>query len=74
MRGPTAQVSASWNVAKLVDLVEQAVGDLATVERRLVELGAREAPQVQWLEDDELAGRLQAILARQARQRGIDLS
>jgi len=59
---------------KLIRLAEQAVGDLAAVERRLAELGAREAPQVQWLEDDELAGRLQGILARQARQRGIDLS
>ena len=73
-RGPTAEVPASRNLAKLIDLVEQAVGDLTAVERRLAELGVREAPQVQWLEDDELAGRLQGILARQARQRGIDLS
>jgi hypothetical protein len=73
-RGPTAEVPASRHLAKLIDLIEQAVGDLAAVERRLAELGVREAPQVQWLEDDELAGRLQGILARQARQRGIDLS
>jgi len=73
-QGPTAEVPASPQLAKLTDLVEQAVGDLAAVGRRLAELGAQEGPQVQWLEDDELAGRLQGILARQARQRGIDLS
>lgn len=32
------------------------------------------SPAVQWLEDDDLAGRLQGILRRQARRRGIDLS
>lgn len=31
-------------------------------------------PAVQWLEDDDLAGRLQGILRRQAKRRGIDLS
>jgi hypothetical protein len=72
--GPAGHVPASRNLAKLFDLVEQAAGDIAAVERRLAEFGAREAPHVQWLDDDELAGRLQGILARQARQRGIDLS
>jgi hypothetical protein len=71
---PTADVPGSPQLAKLIDLVAQAVGDLAAVERRLAELWAIQAPQVQWLEDDELAGRLQGILARQARRRGIDLS
>jgi hypothetical protein len=71
---PAAGVPVSSQLAKLIDLVEQAADGLAAVERRLAELGAREAPQVQWLEDDELAGRLQEILVRQARQRGIDLS
>lgn len=71
---PTAEVPASPQLAKLIDLVAQAADDLAAVERRLAQLGAQQAPQVQWLEDDELAGRLQGILARQARQRGIDLS
>jgi len=33
-----------------------------------------EAPAVQWLEDDDLTGRLQGILRRQAKRRGIDLS
>jgi hypothetical protein len=65
-------------VARLIDLVEQAVGGLATVERRLADLVARPAepaaPAVEWLEDDDLAARLQGILSRQARQRGIDLS
>ena len=71
---PVADVPASPQLAKLIDLLEQAVGDLAAAERRLAELGAQQAPQVEWLEDDELAGRLQGILARQARRRGIDLS
>lgn len=71
---PVADIPASPQLAKLIDLLEQAVGDLAAAERRLAELGGIQAPQVQWLEDDELAGRLQGILARQARRRGIDLS
>jgi hypothetical protein len=71
---PAAEVSAGPRLAKLIDLAEQAVGGLAAVERRLADHGAQDVPRVQWLEDDELAGRLQAILARQARQRGIDLS
>jgi hypothetical protein len=80
---PAAQAPAppaeSRHLARLIELVEQAVGDLAAVERHLAELATTEsttaaAPEVRWLEDDELAGRLQGILARQARQRGIDLS
>jgi hypothetical protein len=65
-------------VARLIGLVEQAVKELAAVERRLGELGERQresdVPAVEWLDDEELAGRLQAIFARQARRRGIDLS
>lgn len=73
------QEGESRHLARLVHLMEQAVADLAGVERRLAELSASEAtipaqPAVQWLEDEELAGRLQSILGRQARQRGIDLS
>jgi hypothetical protein len=71
---PVADIPASPQLAKLIDLLERAVRDLAAAERRLAELGGIQAPQVQWLEDDELAGRLQGILARQARRRGIDLS
>ena len=71
---PVVAVPVSSQLAKLIDLVAQAADGVAAVESRLTELGVREAPQVEWLEDDELAGRLQGILARQARRRGIDLS
>lgn len=71
---PVADIPTSPQLAKLINLLEQAVDDLAAAERRLAELGGIQAPQVQWLEDDELAGRLQGILAGQARRRGIDLS
>ena len=55
------------------------MGDLNGIERQLSEIPVSEAlnpagPEVRWLDDDELAGRLQHILGRQARQRGIDLS
>jgi hypothetical protein len=64
-------------LARLTRLVERAVEDLAAVDLRLSDLADKAdtpAPDVQWLEDDELAGRLQGIFARQAHQRGIDLS
>lgn len=47
---------------------QAASASTATVESR------EEPPAVQWLEDDDLAGRLQGILRRQAKRRGIDLS
>ena len=75
---PAPEAPAARHLARLIGLVEQAVGDLATIERRLADLAARPAepaaPAVEWLEDDDLAARLQGILSRQARQRGIDLS
>jgi hypothetical protein len=75
---PGAGAPAARHLARLIGLVEQAVGALATIEHRLADLAARPAepapPAVEWLEDDDLAARLQGILSRQARRRGIDLS
>jgi len=72
-------VGQGTQLARIVCLLEAAVGDLNGIERRLSEIPVSEAPnpggpEVRWLGDDELAGRLQHILGRQARQRGIDLS
>jgi len=65
---------------RMVRLLEDVVGELGAISARLTEGGnrplgsGRSEPAVRWLEDDELAGRLQRILMRQARSRGIDLS
>ncbi len=69
-------------MAQVVRLLEDVVGELGSIGARLAEAGQRVdrdgpnaiEPAVRWLEDDELAGRLQRILMRQARGRGIDLS
>ena len=65
---------------RMVRLLQDVVGELGAISARLAEGGdrslgsGRSEPAVRWLEDDELAGRLQRILMRQARSRGIDLS
>ncbi len=67
-------------MAYVVRLLEGVVGELGSIGAMLAEAGqwgsgpSGNAPAVRWLEDDELAGRLQRILMRQARGRGIDLS
>ncbi len=67
-------------LARMVRLLEELAGGLETLSARLEEARewgsgpGRSEPSVRWLEEDELAGRLQRILARQARSRGIDLS
>jgi hypothetical protein len=68
----------------VVELLERAVRRLEGIESRLAETrvapgtgaaigGSASAPAVEWLEDEELAGRLHRILRGQARRRGIVL-
>jgi hypothetical protein len=59
----------------LVRRLARSDDSLEAVQSRQAEMTAGSPPAVQWLEDDdELAGRLQRVLGRQARARGIDLS
>lgn len=69
--------------APLVESLARIVEQLTTIEFKFSQRAAvaapaagrdEHSPAVQWLEDDDLAGRLQGILRRQARRRGIDLS
>jgi hypothetical protein len=67
--------------AMIIQTLERIVEKLVDIETRYVELaaGARQdaedkEPAIEWLSDDDLAARLQTILKRQARRRGIDLS
>jgi hypothetical protein len=59
-------------------LLERAVTRLEGIEAAASGERARRLepaePAVRWLEEDELAGRLDRILRQQARDRGIDLT
>lgn len=57
----------------VIQSLERIVEQLMRIETRFPE-AREEEPKVQWLEDEDLAGRLQKILRGQARRRGIDLS
>jgi hypothetical protein len=60
---------------EIAQRLARTVESLEAVQGRLADLGRGSAPDVHWLEDDdELAGRLQRVLGRQARARGIELS
>ena len=76
---PGARVDPA-GLRRLAELLQQAVARMEGIEAHLAEGGDRFRPRqandpaVRWLEDDELAGRLQRILRRQARDHGIDVS
>ena len=63
----------------VVRLLERMAASLGALEAGLPQLGSRvaprgdEGPAVRWLEDEELAAKLQRVLRRQAADRGIDL-
>lgn len=67
----------------LMEMLERIVGKLVNIETKYVEIAAQaredadtesKEVSVEWLNDDDLTMRLQRILKRQARRRGIDLS
>jgi hypothetical protein len=67
----------------LMEMLERIVGKLVNIETKYVEIAAQaredadaesKEASVEWLNDDDLTMRLQRILKRQARRRGIDLS
>lgn len=72
---------ANAESSPLVDSLERIVEKLVGLETKFskaaepLEQGEkREDAAVRWMEDDDLAGRLQKILRRQARRRGINLT
>jgi hypothetical protein len=63
-------------VSRLVETLstfESRIQSQSAVSNKLPEAPGEAGP-VHWLAEDDLAARLQAILSRQARRRGIDLS
>ena len=67
--------------AIVIQTLERIVEKLVNIETKYVELAAdarQDAadaePAIDWLNEEDLAARLQTILKRQARRRGIDLS
>jgi hypothetical protein len=67
----------------IIQTLERIAEKLANIETKYVEIAAQAAQHaeaegkegsVEWLNDDDLTARLQRILKRQARRRGIDLS
>ena len=65
---------------RFLTAMDRLAESLSTFENRMIETSrAKTAEQanseeIMWLEEDELAGKLERILKRQARRRGIDLS
>lgn len=73
--------AANAESSPLVDSLERIVEKLVGLETKfskaaepLQQSEKREEAAVRWMEDDDLAGRLQKILRRQARRRGINLT
>lgn len=81
--------TAKWEKGRLseqpmlMEMLERIVGKLVNIETKYVEIAAQaredadaesKEASVDWLNDDDLTMRLQRILKRQARRRGIDLS
>lgn len=74
---PAAAQPVIESLARIVEQltnIEMKFSQAAHVSPAAAGSSEETAPAVQWLEDDDLAGRLQGILRRQAKRRGIDLS
>jgi hypothetical protein len=78
----TTLIESAAAVAKpevLTDAVERLAHTVDSIGERLRSTApapppSETEPEIRWIADDELAGRLHAILKRQAHARGIDLS
>jgi hypothetical protein len=74
----TDPIAFTGQFTTAVKALEKAVSDLGRVDARAAVPGAADPetdpPGIHWLDEDELAFRLQKILKRQAQRRGIDLS
>lgn len=74
---PAAAQPVIESLARIVEQltnIEMKFSQAAHVSPAAAGSSEETALAVQWLEDDDLAGRLQGILRRQAKRRGIDLS
>jgi len=71
--------ASSANPDILIDAVERFTHTVETIGERFRSTAPAAPPcdndpEIRWIADDDLAGRLHAILKRQAHARGIDLS
>ena len=73
--------SQELQTSQVTQSLERIVEQLSNIETRLLEAAAASGqkekvddPCIQWLEDEDLTGRLQKILKRQAKRKGIDLT